>query len=139
MKKLIELYLTVYQKWMQLPEKIRFLMVGGYNTAVSYIIYVLLVFFGLGAQMALLLSFFISSINSYFSQKFFVFATKGNYLKEYSKCLSTWVGSYILNAILLFLLMKTGLNAYIAEFIVLVILTVYRYVVLKYFAFKDKK
>ncbi|MBO7244285.1 MAG: GtrA family protein [Alphaproteobacteria bacterium] len=139
MKKLIELYLTVYQKWMQLPEKIRFLMVGGYNTAVSYIIYVLLVFFGLGAQMALLLSFFISSINSYFSQKFFVFATKGNYLKEYSKCLSTWVGSYILNAILLFLLMKTGLNAYIAEFIVLVILTVYSYVVLKYFAFKDKK
>lgn len=121
---------------MKLPEKVRFLMVGGYNTTVSYLIYVAFVFVGLGAQLSLLLSFFISSINSYFSQKIFVFATKGNYLKEYSKCLSTWVGSYLLNAVLLFLLMLAGLNAYIAEFLALVILTVYSYVALKYFAFK---
>ena len=139
MKKLVDCYLKVYHGWMSMPEKIRFLMIGGYNTAVSYIIYVLLVFCGLGAQTALLLSFFISSINSYFSQKFFVFATKGNYLKEYSKCLSTWIGSYILNAVLLFILMKVGLNAYLAEFLALAILTVYSYVALKYFAFKEKK
>lgn len=134
----INLFKLVYQKWMALPEKLRFLMVGGYNTLVSYLIYVCLVYMGMGAQMALLLSFFIASFNSYFSQKFFVFATKGNYVKEYSKCLSTWIGSYILNAILLFCLMWAGLNAYIAEFLALAILTIYSYVFLKYFAFKVK-
>lgn len=139
MSKLINSFKIIYQNWMQLPEKIRFLMIGGYNTGVSYIIYALLVFFSFGAQLALLLSFFISSINSYFTQKFFVFATKGNYLKEYSKCISTWMGSYVLNAILLFILMKVGLNAYLAEFLALVFLTVYSYVALKYFAFKEKK
>lgn len=137
MKQILVLYKKVFGLWIKLPQKIRFLFVGGYNTVFSYLLYVVFVYVGMTAQLALLLSFLISSINSYLTQKFYVFLTRGNYLKEYVKCLVTWMGSYVLNAALLFVLMKfVGLNAYFAEFVVLVLLTIYSFVVLKYFAFK---
>ena len=138
-KQVIHLYQNLFQHWMRLPQKIRFLLVGGYNTVFSYALYALFVYIGMGAQVALLLSFAISSINSYVTQKIYVFATKGNYLTEYTKCLCTWAGSYVINAILLFIFMQAmGLNAYIAELIVLILLTIYSYVALKYFAFRGK-
>lgn len=138
-KQLIQLYQKLFQFWMRFPQKIRFLLVGGYNTVFSYALYALFVYLTIPAQMALFLSFLLSSVNSYATQKFYVFNTKGNYVKEYIKCLVTWFGSYIINAILLEGLMRLGgLNAYVAEFIALVLITVYSYIALKYFAFKEK-
>ena len=138
-KQFIHLYNKIFQFWMQFPQKIRFLLVGGYNTVFSYALYALFIYLYIPAQLALFLSFLLSSLNSYITQKFYVFNTKGNYVKEYLKCLVTWFGSYIINAILLEGLMHFGrLNAYIAEFIALVLITVYSYIALKYFAFKGK-
>ena len=137
--KLIHLYQKIFQFWMRVPQKIRFLLVGGYNTVFSYALYALFIYMSISAQIALFLSFLFSSLNSYMTQKFYVFNTKGNYIKEYIKCLFTWFGSYIINAILLESLMHFGgLNAYLAEFIALVLITVYSYIALKYFAFKEK-
>ena len=137
MKRLLFFYNQLFNLWIKFPEKIRFLLVGGYNTVFSYFLYVLLVYFGLNAQISLLISFAVSSVNSYLTQKFYVFLTKGNYLNEYLKCLTTWFGSYVLNAVLLFVFMHFfNLNAYIGELIVLILLTVYSFVALKYFAFK---
>lgn len=134
-----QLHQKLFHHWMRLPQKIRFLLVGGYNTVFSYALYALFVYIGMGAQVALLLSFALSSINSYLTQKIYVFATKGDYFNEYIKCLCTWAGSYVINAVLLFIFMQAmGLNAYIAEFIVLILLTIYSYVALKYFAFRGK-
>lgn len=137
MKRLLFFYNQLFNLWIKFPEKIRFLLVGGYNTVFSYFLYVLLVYFGVNAQISLLISFAVSSVNSYLTQKFYVFLTKGNYLDEYLKCLTTWLGSYVLNAVLLFVFMHFfNLNAYIGELIVLILLTVYSFVALKYFAFK---
>ena len=136
-KSIVVLHNKLFSLWIRLNQKVRFLLVGGYNTVFSYLLYVLLYYFGLGAQLSLFLSFVISSLNSYLTQKFYVFNTRGDYIKEYIKCLSTWVGSYFLNSFLLFVFMRfLGLNAYIAEFVALVLLTIYSFVALKYFAFK---
>ncbi len=134
-----QLHQKLFHHWMRLPQKIRFLLVGGYNTVFSYGLYALFVYIGIKAQVALLLSFAISSINSYVTQKIYVFATKGDYFNEYVKCLCTWTGSYAINAVLLFIFMQAmGMNAYLAELIVLILLTIYSYVALKYFAFRGK-
>ena len=85
MKKLIELYLNIYHFWMRLPEKLRYLLVGGYNTVVSYGLYALILWGWSKPQMALFLSFIISSVNSYWTQKIYVFGTKGNCKKEYAR------------------------------------------------------
>lgn len=123
------------------PEKLRFLLVGGYNTVFSYILFAGLLW-GLGGyheQIALALSFGISSINSFWTQKIFVFASKEPALPEFIKCLSTWGISYALNAFLLWI-MTDGLNVnpYVAQGIVLIVLTVFSWMMLKYFAFKSK-
>lgn len=135
--KLIQLYQKLFQFWMRFPQKLRFLLVGGYNTVFSYALYALFIYIGITAQLALFLSFLLSSINSYITQKFYVFNTKGHYLSEYVKCLFTWFGSYLINAILLECFMRfIDLNPYLAEFLALILITIYSYITLKYFAFK---
>jgi len=126
-------------KWLQLPRIIRFLIIGSINAAISYIIYALAVFL-LGEtyyQLCVILQWVISSVISYFNQKFFVFCTKGNYLEEYIKCCSTWAVSYFLNVIILEIFVRLLIkNVYIAQFISLFIVSAATYVLFKFFAFK---
>ena len=127
----------IYNKWCSIDDKIRFLLIGCVNAGVSYIIYALALFL-LGQehyQLCVALQWSISSIFSYFNQKFFVFCTKGNYLKEYLKCCTTWFISYLINVLILEILVKF-LNAYLAQFISIFLVSVVTYVLFKYFAFK---
>lgn len=130
-----------YTKWCEIPDKIRFLFIGGVNAAISYAIFALALWM-LGQsnyQVCVILQWTISSVFSYFNQKFFVFCTRGNYLQEYLKCCSTWAVSYILNVIILELLVRFAIkNVYISQFISIFMVSVVTYVLFKYFAFKVK-
>lgn len=129
----------VFDKWYKIDEKIRFLIVGAVNAGISYVIFALALFL-LGQEhykVCVTLQWGISSIFSYLNQKFFVFCTRGNYLKEYFKCCSTWLVSYFINLIILELLLKFVFkNAYIAQFFSIFLVSVITYVLFKYFAFK---
>lgn len=142
MKKLIDLYLKLFAFWMRFPQKIRYLLVGGYNTVVSYALYALLLWIMDGAreQLALLGSFLISSINSFWTQKIFVFQGRGKVHQEYVKCLASWGVSYVMNVVLLALFVKgLHMNAYLGQFVALILVTINSYLMLKCFAFKEKK
>ncbi|MDE6138513.1 MAG: GtrA family protein [Candidatus Gastranaerophilales bacterium] len=112
------------------------------NAAISYVIFALALLC-LGEphyQACVVLQWTMSSVFSYFNQKFFVFCTKGNYLKEYLKCCSTWAVSYLLNVIILELLVRcTVKNVYVAQFISIFLVSVATYILFKYFAFRVKK
>ena len=129
----------LYNLWCKIDDKIRFLFIGAVNAGISYIIYVIALFI-LGQehyQLCVALQWSISSVFSYFNQKFFVFCTKGNYLREYLKCCTTWLVSYFINVIILEVLMKYLIkNAYFAQFISIFLVSVVTYVLFKYFAFK---
>ncbi len=132
----------MYSNWCNIPDKLRFLFIGGVNAAVSYLIFAIAVLI-LGSehyQACVILQWTISSVFSYFNQKFFVFCTKGNYMKEYLKCCSTWAISYLLNVVILELLVKFAIkNVYVSQFISIFLVSVVTYVLFKYFAFKVKK
>ena len=131
----------IYNKWCKIDDKIRFLLVGCVNAGLSYLLFVLFILL-LGEplrQLCVVLQWSISSVFSYFNQKFFVFCTKGNYWKEYIKCASTWFVSYLLNTVILELLLKMLNNVFISQFISLFIVSVVTYVLFKYFAFKTTK
>jgi putative flippase GtrA len=131
----------LYKKWCEIPDKIRFLFIGGVNAAISYIIFAISIFiFGQAHyQLCVVLQWTISSVFSYFNQKFFVFCTTGNYLKEYLKCCSTWAVSYFINVIILEILVKKfAINVYLAQFVSIFLVSVITYVLFKYFAFKKK-
>ncbi len=126
-------------KWLKLPKIFRFFIIGGINAAISYVIYAIVIFIlGEGYyQLAIALQWLLSSVTSYINQKFFVFCTKGNYLKEYMKCCSTWVVSYFLNAIVLEIFVRYLIkNVYIAQFISLFIVSIVTYILFKFFAFR---
>lgn len=137
----MEKIIKLYNIWCQIPDKIRFLLVGGYNAAFSYIIYAISIHF-LGEahyQLCVALQWAISSIFSFINQKIFVFCTKGNWIKEYLKCCTTWVVSYFLNAVILELIVKyVSKNVYIDQLVSIFIVSIVTYVLFKYFAFKHK-
>ena len=128
--------------WFKIDDKIRFLLIGGLNAGISYIIFVILILM-LGESMhgiCVTGQWVLSSFMSYLNQKFFVFCTKGNYVKEYLKCCSTWVVSYVLNLIILEIFVRYLIkNIYIAQFISLFIVSVVTYLLFKYFAFRGKR
>ena len=98
----------IYNSWFKINDKIRFIFVGGFNTAISYMIFVILMLiFGKNHhQICVIGQWILSSFISFLNQKFFVFNTKGNYVKEYIKCCSTWVVGFILNIVILEIMIK---------------------------------
>ena len=142
MKFLINIFWKIWNFWFKLPDKIRFLLVGGFNAAVQYLLYVCFLFFGNEEkyQTALILSWIISSISSFITQKIFVFCTKGKFIdwiKEYIKCLGVWVVSYTINAVILEILVNYFIiNPYLAQIIAVACTTITSYILFKYFAFK---
>lgn len=130
----------LYKKWCTIPDKVRFLFIGCVNAVISYIIFAAALYM-LGDkhyQACVILQWSISSIFSYLNQKFFVFCTKGNYIKEYVKCCSTWAVSYVINVVILEILVRYVIrNIYIAQFISILLVCVVTYVLFKYFAFKS--
>lgn len=131
----------LYNNWLKLDDKIRFIFIGGVNAAISYVIFVILILIlGEGHhQICVAGQWILSSFSSYLNQKFFVFNTRGNYINEYLKCCSTWVISYILNVIVLELLVNFVLkNVYISQLLSIFIVSVVTYVLFKYFAFRKK-
>lgn len=141
---MMRLFKNIYNNWYKLDDKIRFLIIGCINAGLSYLLFVIL-FFLLGDsfhQVCVTLQWLISSVFSYFNQKFFVFCTKGNYIREYIKCCGTWFVSYCLNLIILELLLKYIIkNILMAQFISLFLVSIATYILFKCFAFKkmDKK
>lgn len=128
--------------WFKLSDKIRFLFVGGFNAGVSYLIYsAFCIVLGDSAyQIALALAWAISSIVSYTTQKFLVFEGKGNWVKEYLKCCTTWFFSYLINAGLLEFIVKfLHLNVFVAQIIATVVSAIFTYVFFKKFAFRKKE
>ena len=124
MKFLINIFWKIWNFWFKLPDKIRFLLVGGFNAAVQYLLYVCFLFFGNEEkyQTALILSWIISSISSFITQKIFVFCTKGKFIdwiKEYVKCLGVWVISYTINAVILEILVNYFvINPYLSQILI---------------------
>ncbi len=125
--------------WLKIPDYIRFIIIGSINAAISYLIYALAVFV-IGEhhyQLCVFLQWGLSSVISYLNQKFFVFCTKGNYVKEYLKCCTTWGISYLLNVVILEIFVRYLIkNVYIAQFISLFIVSISTYILFKCFAFK---
>jgi putative flippase GtrA len=133
--------MNLYEKWCQIPDKIRFLFIGGINAGVSYIIFAIAIWL-IGQehyQICVALQWIISSVFSFVNQKIFVFCTKGHWIKEYLKCCTTWAVSYLCNALILELIVRyVTKNVYIGQLVSIFMASIVTYILFKYFAFKHK-
>jgi len=134
--KIIHWLLNIFFK---IPEKLRYLLVGGFNTVTGYCIFILLYILleNIFHYNLILFIQYLLIINiSYINMKFFVFRTKGNYRKEYIKTFSTYIFTYFLNALFLFILQHI-FNIYISQLISLLIITIIIYLMHKHINFKQ--
>lgn len=98
---MIRLYRRIEQLWfLYIPEKIRFLLVGGFNTLVSYFL-----FLGLSQIMsyywALIITYFLAINLSIFTMRYYVFQSHVNFVQQYTKAWGTYLAMIIFNYIFL--------------------------------------
>jgi putative flippase GtrA len=102
--------------------KIKFIIIGGFNTIVGLatfpILYLLLAHWSLHYLSILIISQFICINISFVMNKRFVFDTRGQYLYEYLKFLPFHLGTAVLNLICLPILVEfLFINPMIAQLI----------------------
>jgi len=89
-----------------LSQFIRYLLVGGFNTAFGYSVFALLnwLFRGLGSfsyMYAWLIANLIAITAAFLAYKWFVFRTQGNYVREWIRCFSVYGSGMIFGLIAL--------------------------------------
>jgi putative flippase GtrA len=95
---------------------VRYLMVGTWNTLVGYALYaaltaVLTPLIPYSYMVASLLSSVLSITVAFLGYKWFVFKTKGNYLREWARCVAVYSGSIAIGMLLLPILVSVVRHA----------------------------
>lgn len=121
-------------------EKILFLIVGGWNTAVQYGVFSLC-WYLLGTRLhsipILLISYLVASVNGFLSFRYIVFKPVYHPLMEYLRYQVVYLPLLVLNLIGLPLILRhTRANAYLAQASFIIIGIVVSYVGNKYFTFR---
>lgn len=129
------------KNWLKISDKIRFCIIGIINAFLAYLFYIFFLFL-LGQknfQLSLILSWVFSSFTSFFLHKHYVFRTKGNIIKQYLKCCTSWVIAYLINAILLeFFVKQIKLSPYLAQILAPAIAGIFTFFVFKIIVFNKK-
>ncbi len=134
-----------------LPQFVRYVLVGGFNTVFGYGLFALLnwSFTELGSysyMYAAVLANFIAISIAFLGYKWFVFRTRGNYLREWIRCFGVYgssaliglAGLPILVPILRRTLGKPELASYIAAALMTVVTVVFSFVGHKNISFRQK-
>jgi putative flippase GtrA len=124
---------------------IRYLLVGGFNTAFGYSLFALLnwLFRGLGSfsyMYAWALANIVAITAAFLAYKWFVFRTRGNYVREWIRCFSVYGSGMIFGFIALPILVTALRHAMcrpdLASYLAVALLTTVT-VILSFFGHKE--
>lgn len=138
---IIRIYRFLEDFWFKkVDQKLRFLLVGGFNTVFAYGVYAfLLKLIGLPYFFALLIQYIITITVSVLTMRYYVFKSVGNFVEEFYKAWSVYIGLFICNFTgLAFLIQICKIDALWAQGIYLIVSTVATYFLHKYFSFSKK-
>ena len=141
-------YLWAEKKWFALPEKLRFLLVGGANTLLAYIVLNLLdallrlVLIGSAiytANIALILQNIITINISFITMRYYVFQSHGVFWHEWLKCVSVYAFMYVFNAVFMTLLMSLLVwPLWLAQLVYIIVSTLLIFCLHKFFSFRPQ-
>lgn len=136
----LNIYRRLEDWWFALPQKLRFLLVGGFNTVFAYGVFAFLAgLIGLPYLTALVLQYFITINVSILTMRYYVFQSSGNVLREYGKAWLVYIGMFIFNsAALSFLVEFCRMNELAGQALYLTVSTILTYLLHKYFSFRKK-
>lgn len=151
---IIKAYKYIEKIWFAINQKIRFVLVGGFNTVLSFFIYYAFLYWTGGReQLSLLLMNMININVSIVTMRYYVFQGTGNFWREYAKAFSSYIVLYFVNMGLLaffvaivhikdklpvgcFLLDVPNLDKAAAQLCCVIIVTVLTFFTHKYFSFR---
>lgn len=135
---MISLYCHIENLWFKIPQKLRFLLVGGFNTLVSYLLFVWFVdIIKIPYQLSLIILYFLTVNISIFTMRYYVFRSNGRLSAEYSKAWAVYLTLFLLNYAFLFLTADClNLNILLAQALYVVLSTIITFLVHKYITFK---
>lgn len=120
-------------------KEMRFLFVGGINTAVGYGVYAFCIFGGLHYVFAQFISTVIGVTNSYFWNKYFTFQKKQKSAREIVRFITVYAVSYTVNLCLLYVLVdRLHMSEYLAGVLGLSVTTLISYFGHNKFSFKGE-
>lgn len=120
-------------------ELIRFLFIGGINTLLTYLLFLLFYSFGLHYALALTYVSIITITHAYLWQRYWVFKSSNKIPKELAKFISVYGASFIFNLLFLSLLVETlKIDPRVGEIIALGIAAVLTFSAQKYWSFAHK-
>ena len=108
---------------------LRFLLVGGLNTAFGYAVYAVLVLAGLSPQPALALAFCVGVIWNFFTHARLVFGARG--VRRLPAYVAVYVGIYAANAFLLGRVIALGIHPLVAQAGLALVMAVLSYGLIK--------
>lgn len=143
-----KLYFWAEKIWFGLPLKIRFLLVGGFNTVFSYLLLNLLNFIfseylpyskSIIANIALFLQYVICINLSFITMRYYVFQSHGIWKKEYVRAWCVYLFIYAVNApIISGLIVIFDWPLWLAQGVYLIISTILTFLLHKYFSFRKQ-
>lgn len=123
-----------------LAEKIRFLLVGGFNTFIGFGAFAAIQYVSNGALhevVSLLLAHLVASTIAFVLHRRVVFRVSGQILLDYVRFQSVYVVPLSINAVVLPLLVRIGgINVYVAQLLFTVVSVIVTYLGHKYFSFR---
>lgn len=137
---MVELWNKLLKFWFSLPQPLRFLLVGGFDTVVAFLFYSILIYAGLHYSLALVINYIFSVNLSILNMRYFVYQSKGKLIKGYSKGWVAYLSTLCLNYIGLFILIDVlKIGEIKAQMIYTIFATLYIYFLHKYFTFHKHK
>jgi putative flippase GtrA len=123
-------------------QKARYLITGGYNTVLGYLLFVLIFYYfssTVNHYFLLGICHLIGTIHNFFSYSTFVFKPKVTALSNYMKFNLVYLFTFLLNLILFTLLTKVmNWNLYFSQALIICFIAVVGYFLNKYFSFSNK-
>lgn len=147
---IIKLYLCAENIWFKLPQKLRFLLVGGFNTVFSYAVFFSLYWLFdklnvwnfdkiIVSNIALLVQYCITINVSFITMRYYVFRSHGNWKVELVKAWSVYISLFLINAPIISFLIWLGLHPLAAQAIYLIFSTIVTFLLHKYYSFRETK
>ena len=122
----------------------RYIVGGGLTTLSNILLYTILVIFGMKVRYANLIAMIFAKAFGYGINKFYVFRTKSNNIKDLSKEASKYFTARIFTGVvdyflIVFLVEILNFHPFITKYIVTILVIVLNYILSKYFVFHHKK
>ena len=145
-----DLYLWAEKVWFRFPQKVRFLLVGGFNTVLAYVVLNLLnLLFGIYfkdsfslvviANAALVVQNILTINVSFITMRYYVFQSHGPWVQEWLKAWMVYLFLCLINSpVLTFMMVVFGWPVWLAQGVYLIFSTIITFFLHKYYSFRKK-